>query len=168
MWKLGDTVMYGAAGICGISDIRDEKFGDEIKKYFILKPVFDDKNTFFVPSFNETLMSKLRPVLTKDEVLALIGRMPAIEPCWIDNDKIRQESYKEILDSGNRDKVVAVAKALYNRREMLTEKGKKLRTSDEIVMRNAEMLIENECAHVLGMTRVEVRDLIIARTSHKI
>ena len=168
MWKLGDTVMYGSAGICSISDIRDEKFGDEIKKYFILKPIFDDKNTFFVPSFNDALMSKLRPIMTKEEALDLINRMPVIEPDRIDNDKIRQESYKEILDGGSRDKIIAVAKALYERREMLAEKDKKLRTSDEILMRNAEMLIENECAYVLGMTRAEVRDFILEKTEHKI
>lgn len=168
MWKLGDTVMYGAAGICSISDIRDEKFGNEIKKYYILKPIFDDKNTFFVPSFNETLMSKLRPIMTKDETLAFIGRMTLVEPKWIDNDKMRQESYKAVLDSGDRDSVVSVLKALYHRKVMLTEKGKKLRTSDEIIMRNAEMLIENECAYVLEMTAAEVRELIKSETEVKI
>lgn len=160
MWKLGDTVMYGAAGICSISDIRDEKFGDEIKQYFILKPVFDDKNTFFVPTFNENLMAKIRPVMSKDEAISLIRSMPHVEPCWIDNDKVRQEGYREILESGDRMKVVSVLKALHDRREQLTKSGKKMRTSDEILMRSAEMLIENECAHILKMTRSELREFI--------
>lgn len=168
MWKLGDTVMYGAAGICGISDIRDEKFGDEIKKYYILKPIFDDKNTFFVPSFNEMLMSKLRPIMTRDETLAFISRMTSVEPMWIDNDKMRQDSYKAMLDSGDRDGVVSVLKALHDRKVMLTEKGKKLRTTDEIIMRNAEMLIENECAYILGITAAEVRELIKSEAEAKI
>ena len=165
MWKLDDAVVYGAAGICKIADIRDEQFGNETKKYYILKPVFDDKNTYFVPSFNMLLMSKIKPVLTSDEIMELIHKMPSIESNWIDNDKQRTESYKEILESGNRDNVVGVLKALYERRAALTEKGKKMRTSDEIIMRNAEMLIENECAYVLGITREGVRELMEKETA---
>ncbi len=160
MWKLGDIVVYGSAGICRVDDIRDERFGDEIKKYFILKPLFDDKNTFFVPSFNETLVAKMRPVLTKEEALSLVRSMPDIAPEWVDNDKLRQERYKEILESGQRDKVVGMLKALHARREQLFEKGKKMRASDEILMRNAELLLENECAHVFGITRLEVQGFI--------
>lgn len=160
MWKLGDVVVYGSAGICCVDDIRDEKFGDEVKKYFILKPLFDDKNTFFVPAFNETLMAKIRPVLTKNEALSLIRSMPEIPPEWIDNDKFRQERYRTILESGKPEMVVGMLKALYSRRLQLLEKGKKLRNSDEIFMRSGERLIENECAHIFGITRYEVQSFI--------
>ena len=45
MWKLDDIVTYGSAGVCRVVDVREEKFCDEYKTYFVLRPVFDDKNT---------------------------------------------------------------------------------------------------------------------------
>ena len=160
MWKIEDVVVYGSAGICKVEDIRDEMFGGEIKKYLVLKPLFDDKNTFFVPSFNERLMAKIRPVLTKSEMNKLIKSLPDIAPEWIDNDKQRLEKYREILESGDREKIIGILKALYNRRAYLFEKGKKLRTSDEILMKTGEHIIENECAYIVGISRLEVQNYI--------
>lgn len=165
MWKLDDIVIYGSAGICKVTDIRDEQFAGEVKKYYVLKPLFDDKNTFFVPSFNEVLMAKIRPIMTKEEALKLIHSMPHILPEWVDNDKLRQERYRGILESGDRAKIVSVIKALRERRDLLTEKGKKLRTSDEIFMHSAEHIIENECAHVFGIARLEVQEFIAKELS---
>ncbi len=160
MWKLDDVIMYGSNGICRIEDIQDREFAGEIKKYFTLKPIFDDKNTFFVPTFNEALMSRIKPVMTYDEATALIKRFGEIEPEWVDNDKARIEQNKETLESCDRERIVAMLKGLYERRLFLISRGKKLRTSDEILMKNAEQLIENECAYVLGILRSEVRDFI--------
>ncbi|MBQ7897684.1 MAG: hypothetical protein IJ323_05160 [Clostridia bacterium] len=162
MWKLSDTVVYGSAGVCKIEDIREELFADEKRTYFILKPLFDDKTTIHVPSFNEKLMSKIKPVLKKAEALSLIKSIPAIEPLWIDGDKLRQEKYKEVLDSGDRTLLVSVIKALYERRLQLTEKGKKMRASDEYAFKDAEQLFENECAHIFALPREEVRGFIIS------
>ena len=163
MWKLSDTVVYGSAGVCKIVDIREELFADEKRTYFILKPVFDDKTTIHVPTFNEKLMSKIKPVLKKAEALSLIKSIPEIEPLWIDGDKLRQEKYKEVLDSSDRTLLVSVIKALYERRAELTEKGKKMRSSDEYAFKDAEQLFENECAHVFAIPKNEVRDFILSK-----
>ncbi|MBE6700874.1 MAG: CarD family transcriptional regulator [Ruminococcaceae bacterium] len=156
MWKINDTVVYGSAGICEISDIRDENFNGETKKYYILKPIFDDRNTFFVPSFNERLMAKMFPVLNKAEVMAVIKEIPSIAPNWIENDKERQEKYKNILESGDRQAIVGMIKALFERNDTLTKLGKRMRSSDEIFKKQAETLFENECAHILGISRQDV------------
>ena len=38
-YQINDTVMYGADGVCIISEITERKIGTEIHKYYILKPV---------------------------------------------------------------------------------------------------------------------------------
>ena len=78
MFKVNDVVIYGSAGICKIVDIRDEKLGDEVNKYYILKPVFDEKNTFFVPVLNENLTSKIHDILTYDEALEYLVNVNGI------------------------------------------------------------------------------------------
>ena len=163
MWKLSDTVVYGSAGVCKITDIREEMFVDEKRTYFILKPLYDEKTTIHVPAFNERLMSKIKPVLKKNEALLLIKSIPDIEPLWIESDKLRQEKYKEVLDGGDRTLLISVIKALYNRKNELSEKGKKMRSSDEYAFKDAEQLFHNECAHVFSLPREEVHQFIISK-----
>ena len=160
MWSKGDTVVYGSNGICRIEDIRDEQFGNEAKKYYILTPLFDEKNTYFVPSFNAALMDKMRSVFSKDDMMLLIKKMSEISPEWIDNDKLRQETYRSVLENGERERTVAVLKALYERRETLLKSGKKLRTTDEIYLNTAKRLIENEIAFIFEIEREKVQSFI--------
>jgi CarD family transcriptional regulator len=156
MFKVNDVVIYGSAGICRIVDIRDEKLGDEVNKYYILKPVFDEKNTFFVPVLNENLTSKIHDILTYDEALEFAKKIRDIEPLWIDNDKERYVTYKTTLDRGSREEIVSVVKALREREASLFRFGKKLRGSDETTMRQGDKIIKNELAFVLNVPANEI------------
>ena len=63
-YQINDTVMYGADGVCIISEITERKIGTEIHKYYILKPVYDNKSTIMVPFANEHLVGKMKELLT--------------------------------------------------------------------------------------------------------
>ena len=67
-YQINDTVMYGADGVCIISDITERKIGTEIHKYYILKPVYDTKSTIMVPFANEHLVGKMKELLNGDEI----------------------------------------------------------------------------------------------------
>ena len=163
MWKLSDIVVYGSSGICEITDIREQDFCGEKKTYYILKPLYDSKTLIHVPSFNEKLMSKIKPILDKEEALNLIKKIPEIAPFWIENDKQRMEEYKGILDSGKRESVISIIKALHLRQEELREKGKKMRSSDEYFFSDAKKLFENECAYIFSLEKEQVADFIVGQ-----
>lgn len=165
MWKIKDVVIYGAVGVCEISDIKEELFMGDRKTYLILTPLFNGRTVIHLPTFNERLMSKLKPVLTKSEAISLIKEIPSIEPIWIDNDRERQEKYKEILEYGERRDVIGIIKALHNRKNELSEKNKRLRTSDEYACKDAEGVFENECAHVFSIAPSEVSAFILSEMS---
>ncbi|MBQ5918365.1 MAG: hypothetical protein IIW92_07380 [Lachnospiraceae bacterium] len=38
MYKINDNILYGSHGICTISDITEQNFGGEKKKYYLLHP----------------------------------------------------------------------------------------------------------------------------------
>ena len=59
-------------------------------------------------------------------------------------------TYKTTLDRGSREEIVSVVKALQEREASLLELSRKLRSSDEMIMRQGEKLIKNELAFVLG------------------
>lgn len=160
MLKQGDTIIYGNSGICRIVDIKEEDFLGEKKNYYVLKPLYESRTTIHVPEFNERLVSKIKPVFSKNELLSLLGRLHEIEPIWIDNDKQRQEKYKELLDSGERDSVVGIIKALLSRNLELTKCGKKLNYTDEQFLSTAKHIFEGECAYVLEIDKNEVENYI--------
>ena len=90
MFKVNDVVVYGTQGVCEIIGIEDRKIGGEIKKYFVLKPKKDKGATCYIPTWNEKAWSKMRKVITKKEIDALIDSMPNKEPIWIANENERK------------------------------------------------------------------------------
>ena len=71
LFDKGDLVSYGTNGICCIEDIRFMSFSSGAKKsmYYILKPEASGESTIFVPAENEKLVSKMRKLMTKEEII---------------------------------------------------------------------------------------------------
>ena len=61
------------------------------KNYLVLKPLNGDKSTFYVPVDNENLLSKMRKLLSEDEINQLIDSMPTEKILWINNERERKE-----------------------------------------------------------------------------
>ena len=72
MFQVNDMIVYGAHGVCRIAEIEERDFNGSSIEYYILKPVYDEKATIFVPVLNDRLTAKMRRVLSKDEIEALI------------------------------------------------------------------------------------------------
>ena len=95
----GDYVVYGTSGICMIEDIRLMKFAMDSEKstYYVLKPESSDSSVVYVPEKNEKLMSKMREVMTKDEIDSLLLGMKDKEIGWEKDRRIRSEIFHDIL-----------------------------------------------------------------------
>lgn len=163
MFKINDVVVYGAQGVCEIVGIDAQKVGGEIKKYFVLKPKRDSGATFFVPTWNEKAWRKMRKVLTKDEVNALIDSMPGKKPIWIANENERKECYKKILASGDQAEVISMVQALFIHKKEREAEGKRLHMSDEHFMKDAEQILYNEWQYVLNVDKAGLTDYIFSR-----
>lgn len=160
MFVVNDVVNYSVTGICRVENIAQQEIAGENREFYVLKPVFDDNSTVMVPIANEQLVSRMYSILSKEEINAIIKEMPQIEEIWLEDDRLRYEKYKGILFSGNRREVVGVIKALYRHRKEQAVKGRKLRTTDERVMRDAERLLYSEIAYSLEMKQDEVLQFI--------
>ena len=112
MFKVNDVVVYSSQGVCEIIGIEEQKIGGEMKRYFVLKPKNDKGATCYVPTWNEKAWSKMRKVMTKKDVDALIDSMPNKKPTWIANENERKETYKRILVSGDQAAIISMLQAL--------------------------------------------------------
>ncbi len=164
MLKVGERVLYGAAGACTITEICKRQFGDAgEREYYVLVPIHDGRSTLYVPVDNEALRAKMKKLLSAEEIEALIDSMPQEEPAWIEDEKQRQEQFKATLKNGDRREIMGMTKALYNHRKYMMSMGRKLHSCDEKVFREAEKLLCDEFAVVLGMKPAEVMPFIVRR-----
>ncbi len=162
MLELNSYVIYGDNGVCLVADRRKEKFAGVIREYYILKPQGNEGATLFVPTDNEEIISKMRAILSKEEILDIIHSLPREKVPWEENNKVRGEYYDEVFDRGDRRELLLLIKSLYDHRKVRKEEGKKLWTIDENAMKHAESLVYEEFGTVLGIPQEEVVDFIVS------
>lgn len=156
MFFINQNVYYDGIGVCKIIDIKKEKLMNETKEYYVLKPMFQEKSTIHVPVDNELLTSRIKSVIGAEELNVFISEIPDIKPEWIENDNIRNTTFKSAIHSGNRTNIMKIIKTLYTRKSELDKNGKHLRSADAQIMSEAERLIFNEFALVLNIEPDEV------------
>lgn len=162
MFNVNDMVIYGARGVCEIVDISKKDFNDgKERTYYVLRPAYDTKATIFVPVSNEALTSKMRHVLSSQEIYDMIKAMPDEATIWIENENQRKEKYREILTDGSRLDIIKMIKSLYAHEQDRKENGKKLSMSDERFMKAAEKVLYDEFAVVLHIEPDEVLPFIM-------
>lgn len=157
---VGSTVVYGIHGVCNVSAIEKKEFLGKFFDYYVLIPVYDTRSTVYVPCENEALVSKIKRIMSAEEIYELIKTMPKEENIWVERETERKKRYAEILRNGDRREIVGMIKALWNRREQQRQNKKKLRISDENFMRDAEKLLYEEFAYVLNITKEQVLPFI--------
>ena len=160
-YEIGDLVSKPVTGICKIEDILYLTPQDERNKklYYLIKPVEDEKEKIYIPVSNSD--SRLRLCLTKDEAWNLIERIPEIPTAWINNEKLREQSYKEAVKANDPEALVAIIKMIYQRKEKRLAQGKKCTATDARYFQIAENLLYMELGVALGKPKQEVCRTII-------
>lgn len=163
MFKVGDTVYYGAQGVCKIESESEQRFGREVKKYLVLKPVYDNRNTIFVPIDNEKLYSKMQNVLEEQELNTILDDVAIQDIIVIENNHERKDKLKQILAQGDRLLILRLIKTLYLLRDEKFAQGKRLPSTDEYILKEAEKLFCNELAFVFNRTFDEALSMVKER-----
>lgn len=156
MFKINDNILYGSHGICTISDITEQNFGNEKKKYYLLHPHNNVSANIYVPMDNKKLINKMKRILSKEEIMDLIKIIPDTDSKWIENKTERNEYFRSIIASGDRQNIIKLIKAIYKHKEDLNSVGKKLHTSDLQFFKEAEKIIYEEFALVLDIKYEQV------------
>ena len=161
-FDIGEYVSYGINGMCNIEDIRPMQLSQSVEKmmYYILRPESNPKSTIFVPVNNQKLVSKMRELMTKDEINAMLVRMKDRTLEWEKDVRFRTESFHEILSNGVNQDLILMIRCLLRKRQELVQLGKKLPARDSNTLKTAERLVEEEFAHVLHIKCEEVSDYI--------
>lgn len=161
MFKIKDTVLYGAEGVCQIVAVTKENFGLGTLEYYVLRPIYKDSLTIYVPTGNDHLLSKMRRILSREEILEIIQSMPEETLLNINDEDLRELKYQEIINSGDRRAVVKLIKTIYFRQEGRRKQRKKPYALDERFLKEAEKLLYDEFALVLEVKPNQVLPFIL-------
>lgn len=163
MYKIGSIVVYGTEGLCKICDITERTFGKETMEYYVLAPVENGAETIFVPKNNEKILKRMRPILSRERATELLEAPPSELGEWVENDRERQQMYKQVLLCGSSEDLLRMTRALYLHQIELLERGRKLHAADERFLKEAEKMLFEELAYVFDITVAEVLPLIIRK-----
>lgn len=166
MFEKNEYIVYGVTGVCRVKDISPlegtgMRGANQERLYYFLQPVHAKGEKIFTPVDNQKI--PMRRVLSKEEASRLLDLMPGIEELWVDNEKLREASYKTAIKSCDCREWIRVIKALYLRKQERTSLGKKLTTVDERYFQKAKENLYSELAVSLDMNEDEVEDYIINR-----
>ena len=161
-YNVSDFVVYDVYGVCKILKIENLSFlsGTPKQSYYILSPLNSSASTYYVPTEGQTATQKLRSPMTEDEIHNLLLTTKNTVLYWIDKRQERNDTSNRILSSGITPELVSLVSCLYNRKNQISETGKKLTSSDESIFSQAEKIIKKEFSFSPGIPDTKVSEHI--------
>ena len=160
MYQLGSKVLYGSHGICEVVNVETKRINNKSIEYLVLQPVDHQDSKFYLPTQNESVISKLRPMMSSAEIESLLNSVNGQPIQWIEEESQRKIIYKELISSGDREALIRMIYALHRHRRMQMEAGKKFHLCDETFLRDAERILDTEFALALHIPKSEVGSYI--------
>lgn len=160
MLQTGDWVVYGIHGVCRVVGTQKQLVNRKRTEFLVLEPMTQNESRYYLPTANPTAMAKLKEVLPAEELKALLSSEEIREDVWIQEENIRKQTYRELINSGDRTALLKMVSTLYRYREAQAAAGKKFHQCDDNFLRDAEKLLSSEIALVLEKTPEQARDYL--------
>ena len=155
MFEIGCTVIHPAEGVCEITEITEKNFSGTPAEYYVLKSVYDGHSTVYIP-VDAKVRQKIRLALNSEQINGIIDALDKNEPVKTDNDNHRRQLFKEILASGNEENIGRVLTTIYQLKKNIRSSGKKMKISDERIIKETEHSVFGEFAFSLGLSPEEI------------
>lgn len=159
-YQIGQKVLYGSHGVCVIVGWEERISDKKPVTYFVLEPIGQGGARYLVPSHNTAAMGKLRPILSREELDALIGMEVIRKDAWIREENLRKQQYRDLLSSGDRMRLLQMIHTLHRHREEQAAAGKKMHLCDENFLRDGEKLLASEISLVLELSPEEAKQYL--------
>lgn len=161
MFEVGELVVYGNKGVFKVEAIGTPEgmsaAGGE-KEYYMLRSVRSSSQRVYIPVQSER--SPLRRIITKEQSLDLIERLPQLCQLEIKSEKLREQTYRASMDKHDCEEWMKVLKTLYNRMQERRRRGKRVTSMDERYMQVAKKCLLEEFAAAMSVSQEEVEQAI--------
>ena len=138
--------------VCKIVSIKDN--------ILTLVPVNDETLKMRIPKDSKVL----RNLMSKDEIDKLLKEIPSIEAIGT-NERMIENTYKELLQSGSYEDLIKIIKTAYLRNENRKNNNKKISDRDSNYLNQAEKYLYTEIGAVLGLDYENAKEYVISTVS---
>ncbi len=168
MFDVGEQIVYGNNGVYVVSDLsRSPVDKNDTRTFYILRPVYDaPSNIVFTPVDNDRVT--MRKIISREEALELIDRIPYITVLEVENERARREVYKDALSRSDLDFYVKIIKTVYTRREEVEKKRRRISETDADYERRAKYCLYSELAAVFELELSSVEEFINQRLNNAV
>jgi len=160
MYHVGDRVIYTAHGVCDVTGVEDRVEDGKQVSFLVLEPVGQSGSRYLLPTQNPVAMSKVHKVLTVEELEQLFQSPEVQGVFWIREENLRKQSYREVIVSGDRKRILAMVNSLYHHKRDQAMAGRKVHLCDENFLRDAEKLLVSEISVVMNLEPVAAKQYI--------
>ena len=157
MYQIGDKVVYAVHGVCLVADQEERLIDRKRRVYLVLEPVGQVGSRYLVPTHNAAAMAKVRPMLSREALEELLGSAQVHADGWIREENQRKQLYRELISSGDREKLMQMVCTQYRHKEAQRTAGRKCHLCDENFLRDAEKLLISEIAMVLELDQDQAK-----------
>ena len=163
MFELEEYIVYGANGVCRVTEICPSPFdASDTRMFYVLKPAGDRGNSvIYTPVDNESVL--MRPLLSREAVEGLVARVSSLPVLDVPVERQRKDVYKSTMASVDPELYFRLLKTVYERREAAKEKRKRLPEMDNEYEFLAKKSLYTELSLVLGIPEVEVEGYLEER-----
>lgn len=163
MYKPGEKVLYGNAGICEIKEIREMTLAGRQGEFYVMEPLQSDC-TVYVPVDTEVY---LRPVITREQAEKLIDMIPDMQAREYTGATPREltEHYQAMMDTHDCADLIELTMSAYGKKQLMLQQKGKFGMIDTRFMKKAEELLYAEFSVALGMPKESVAEYIASRVA---
>ena len=169
MISVGDHVVY-RHHVCKVARFLENYYQD--KDYYELHALFENSLKLFI-TVDDAVAPALRPVMTRQEALALIDSIDDADHTGADAlkrvdgstlmDRKVKDVYNKKLAEFSPDKLLLIMKYAHERSRRRERKGRNATATDKRYYQIAENLLVDELAVSLDMDRDEANDFLVER-----
>ena len=167
MFDIGDYIVYGHNGICRVLDITHPDISgvDTDRLYYVLMPEKTKGSRLFCPADDDNI--SIRRVINEQEAKEIISASKGVEPLVIENDRMRDVSYKNAMKSSDLMQWIKVIKTLLIRKRERENLGKKITATDERYLKLAQEGLYSELALATGIRNSLWRQVLERKKSRR-
>ncbi len=159
-FEVGTKLLYSVHGVCNVVSIQQRRVDRKMVEFYELSPVDQPESRFYIPTGNPAAVAKLHPVMSREELDALLVSVRGQSDGWIPDENRRKQHYRDLMSGLDRKAMFSMVSALLQHKKQQMLAGRKLHLCDENFLRDAQKLIAGEFSLVLGLPKEEIGQYI--------
>ena len=164
MFAVGDKIMYGSEGVFSVAEYTSSPIDkNDTRVFYVLRPVSSHSSNSMVIAPSEGGAAVIRPVIGREEALALIESIPKIETVTVERERMRREVYRAVMSGGRCEDFVSIIKTVRIRRAEFAAQKRRLAETDTDFEGRAYNCLLGELSVALDTEREQVADMVMAK-----